>query len=68
MARYPFLAKRRQMSLICSCTPKISCTTSTVGKGPPVAGMARYAGSWPSATGILTSPAWSPSPSVVITL
>src|SRR5215469_3680732 len=51
---------------MCSCTPKISCTTSTVGNGPPVAGIARYAGISPPLTGILTSPATSPLLSVVI--
>ena len=30
------MASRRQMSLMCSWTPKISWTTSTTGKGPPV--------------------------------
>src|SRR5215472_6805934 len=54
------------MSLMCSCTPKISCTTSTVGNGPPVAGIARYAGISPPLTGIFTSPATSPLLSVAI--
>src|SRR5947207_9327755 len=31
IAKYPDLARRRQRSLMCSWTPKISCTTSTVG-------------------------------------
>src|SRR5215469_7211118 len=51
---------------MCSCTPKISCTTSTVGNGPPLAGIARYAGISPPLTGILTSSATSPLLSVVI--
>src|SRR5271163_2020555 len=66
MAKYPALARRRQISLICSWTPKISCTTSTVGKGPPLAGIARYAGISPPSTGILTSPATRPLLSVVM--
>jgi hypothetical protein len=49
---------------MCSCTPKISWTTSTVGNGPPLSGIARYAGIDPSATGTLTSPASSPVVSV----
>jgi hypothetical protein len=68
MARITELGEAAADVLDGSCTPKISCTTSTVGKGPPDAGMARYAESWPSATGIFTSPAWSPSASVVMTL
>src|SRR3954451_12069576 len=51
---------------MCSWTPKISCTTRTTGNGPPVAGMARYAGISPSFVGILTSPASNPLASVVI--
>ena len=57
---------RRQTSLMCSCTPKTSCTTSTTGKLPPVAGIARYAGIVPSFVGTFTSPATSPSADVVI--
>src|SRR5262249_35308658 len=53
---------------MCWCTPKISWTTSTVGNVPPVAGIARYAGIWPSATGPFTSPAVRPLVSVVIRL
>jgi hypothetical protein len=45
-----------------------SPATSTVGNVPPVAGIARYAGSWPSGTGTFTSPAVRPAVSVVITL
>ena len=30
-----------ETSLMCSCTPKISCTTSTTGNGPPLFGIAR---------------------------
>ena len=41
MAMCPSLAKRRHTSLMCSWTPKISCTTSTTGKEPLPAGMAR---------------------------
>src|ERR1700719_4205889 len=54
------------MSLMCSWTPKISCTTRMVGNGPPLAGIARYAGISLPWTGILTSPATSPLLSVVI--
>src|ERR1700722_11957075 len=54
------------MSLMCSWTPKISCTTSTGGNGPPLAGIARYAGISPPSTGVFTSPATSPLLSVVI--
>src|SRR5271157_143916 len=53
------------MSLMCSWTPKISCTTRTIGNGPPDTGIARYAGIWPLVTGIFTSPASSPLLSVV---
>src|SRR2546428_324917 len=53
---------------MCSCTPKISWTTSTVGNVPPVAGIARYAGICPSGAWIFTSPAVRPLVSVVITL
>ena len=38
---YPAFARRRQISLMCSWTPKISCTTSTVGNLEPFAGIAR---------------------------
>ena len=51
---------------MCSCTPKISCTTSTTGKLPPAAGIARYAGISPSAVFTFTSPATSPSADVLI--
>src|ERR1700722_3900791 len=54
------------MSLMCSWTPKISCTTRMVGNGPPLAGIARYAGISPPSTGILTSPTTNPLLSVVI--
>ena len=57
---------RRQTSLMCSCTPKTSCTTSTTGKLPPVAGIARYAGISPSLVLTFTSPATRPSAEVVI--
>jgi hypothetical protein len=40
IARYPSLASRRQISLMCSWTPKISWTTSTTGKAWPWAGLA----------------------------
>src|SRR6185436_13011602 len=51
---------------MCSCTPKISCTTSTTGSLPPFSGIARYAGTGPVMVGIFTSPATSPAVSVVI--
>src|SRR5690606_27206625 len=51
---------------MCSCTPKISCTTRIVGRPVLPAGIARYAGISPPETGIFTSPALSPDASVVI--
>src|SRR5688572_20656309 len=51
---------------MCSCTPKISCTTSTSGSFPPFSGIARYAGTGPVIVWTFTSSAVSPLVSVVI--
>ncbi len=51
---------------MCSCTPNTSWMTITVGRSRPPAGFARYAGIWPSTTGMRTSPASRPAVSVVI--
>src|ERR1022692_1036769 len=39
---------------MCSCTPKISCTTSATGNASPEAGRARYPGIAPPGVGIRT--------------
>src|SRR5512138_3206473 len=51
---------------MCSCTPKTSSMTMTVGKLMPRNGSARYAGISPSLTGTFTSPASRPKASVLI--
>jgi hypothetical protein len=46
---------------MCSCTPKISEITSTIGKRSPFAGRARYAGIAKPLESIVTEPASRPS-------